>query len=369
MLIGYDGSKLGWEHKTGTENYATILLQHLLQIDKRNQYRVYLSQPNDSQYLKAANVETKLLTYPRLWTQFGLAKEVWLHQPDVLFIPAHTMPIIHRPSLRCVVTIHDLGYEYLPQYHQFPHKLYLNRTTEFAARHATRLIAVSHFTKHDLVQKLGTQSERISVVYEGVDIEANQRPPDSTIENTKQKYGIEKPYIVFVGTIQPRKNIVRLIEAFASLGDKFSHYQLILAGGKGWLSDEIYASPARLHIQDRVKFLGYIDEADKPALYAGADASALVSLFEGFGLPALESMACGTPVLAARSSSLPEVVGEAALLVNPEDVGDIAQGLEALLTDNHLRRTLIDRGREHVKRFSWQTAAEQTLNVFEEAAA
>lgn len=367
MLIGYDGSKLGYAHKTGTENYATILLQNLLQIDKQNQYRVYLSQSNQSDYLKQPNVETKILNYPRLWTQFGLAKEAAAHQPDVLFIPAHTMPILHKPSLKCVVTIHDLGYEYLPQYHQFPHKLYLNRTTEFAARHATRLIAVSEFTKQDLIRKLRAPADRISVVYEGVDLDANRRPSDKAINAAKQKYKLTNPYILFVGTIQPRKNLVRLIEAFAQIADQFPQLGLALAGGKGWLSDDIYAAPARLKIQDRIKFLGYIDESDKPALYSGAELTALVSLFEGFGLPMLESMACGTPTVAANASSLPEVVGDAAILVNPEDTDDIAQGLKKVLSEPKLQQQLINRGFTQAKKFSWETAAKQTLQVFQEA--
>ena len=367
MIIGYDGSKLGYTHKTGTENYATILLQNLLRIDQQNQYRIYLSQSNDSDYLRQSNVETRVINYPRLWTQMGLAKEVAIHQPDVLFIPAHTMPILHRPSLRSVVTIHDLGYEYLPQYHQFPHKLYLNRTTEFAARHATRLIAVSEFTKQDLIRKLAVPAERISVVYEGVDLEANKRPSEEHIRQVKQKYGLIRPYIVFVSTIQPRKNLVRLIEAFAQIADQFPQLDLVLAGGKGWLSDDIYAAPSRLKIEDRIKFLGYIDESDKPALYSGAELTAFVSLFEGFGLPVLESMACGTPTVVANASSLPEVAGDASVLVNPTDVTDIAHGLNKLLSEPRLRRELIDRGFVQAKKFSWQTAAEKTLQVLQEA--
>ncbi len=370
LTIAYDGSKLNWTHKTGTENYASILLDHLLQIDKRNSYQLYLSSqlPANSPFHQP-NVQPQVIPYRRLWTQAGLAKQVWLHQPDVLFIPAHTMPIIHRPSLRCVVTIHDLGYEYLPQYHQFPNKLYLNRTTEFAAKHATRLIAVSEFTKQDLIRKLNVPPERIAVVYEGVDLQQNRRPTKEIIAKAKAKHKLTKPYILFVSTIQPRKNLVRLIEAFDQIKDIYPDLDLALAGGKGWLSEDIYAAPTRLGITDRVKFLGYIDDADKPALYAGAEISAFVSLFEGFGLPVLESMACGTAVVAANTSSLPEVVGEAGLLVNPTSVEAIADGLHQLLSRPQLRRQLIEKGYQQVKKFSWQTAAEQTLKVLQDAAA
>jgi glycosyltransferase involved in cell wall biosynthesis len=365
MIIGYDGSKLNWSHKTGTENYATILLQQLLELPTNHQYRVYTKKLLTDKYLAKTNVEQRVIPYRRLWTQAGLALEVGRHQPDVLFIPAHTMPIIHRPSLKCVVTIHDLGYEYLPQYHQWPGRLYLNRTTEFAAKHATHLIAVSEFTKQDLIGKLGVPADRITVVYESVDIAQNQRPSDTAMASVKDKYHLDKPYILFVGSIQPRKNLVRLIEAFAQLKDKYPDLQLVLAGGQGWLSDDIYAAPARLGVADRVKFLGYVSESDKPALYAAAEATALVSLFEGFGLPVLESMACGTPVIAANSSSLPEVVGQAGLQVNPTSVPAIADGLDRLLSQPQLKAKLVEAGYQQVKKFSWTQAARQTLEIFE----
>lgn len=365
MLIGYDGSKLSTSQKTGTENYASILLHHLLNIDPANHYRVYTNQALDIPWLHRPLIEQKIISLPRLWTQAGLASEVWHHRPDVLFIPAHTMPIIHQPKLKTVVTIHDLGYEYLPQYHQFPHKLYLNRTTEFAAKHATQLIAVSEFTKQDLIKKLNVPAERITVVYEGVEVPP--LPSLDQIQTVKAKYNLTE-YILFVGTIQPRKNLVRLIEAFAQIKDQHPQLQLALAGGKGWLGEDIYAAPERLGISDKVQFLGYIDDLDKPALYAGAQLSTLVSLFEGFGLPALESMAVGTPVLASNSSSLPEVVGQAGLLVDPQDTQAIAQGLNQLLTDQELRQRVVTEGYKQVKKFTWEQAAKQTLEVLTKAA-
>lgn len=367
MIIGYDGSKLNTLHKTGTENYATMLLQNLLDIDKLNTYRVYTAGPVQQSFLHQANVQLQPINYARLWTQAGLAGQVWRHQPDVLFIPAHTMPIMHRPSLKTVVTIHDLGYEYLPQYHQFPHKLYLNRTTEFAAKHASHLIAVSEFTKKDLVQKLHVPVEKVTVVYEGVDTQLNQRPSDTVITLVKHKYTLSQPYILFVGTIQPRKNLVNLIEAFAKIKPNYPQLQLVLAGGQGWLSEAIYAAPAKFGLTDSVRFLGYIDEADKPALYAGAELSTLVSLFEGFGLPVLESMACGTPVLTSNTSSLPEVVGSAGLLIKP-DSQSIAQGLDMLLSQPEMRQDLISAGYQQVAKFGWQQAAQQTLAVLEKVA-
>ena len=203
----------------------------------------------------------------------------------------------------------------------------------------------------------------------GVEPAKNARPSETVVTAALQKYHLQSPYILFVGTIQPRKNLVSLIESFAQLSPQHPELQLVLAGGKGWLSDPIYQAPDRLGIKDKVVFTGYIDEEDKPALYAGARAAALVSYFEGFGLPVLESMACGTPVVAANTSSLPEVVGNAGILVDPNDIQSIANGLNQVLTNESLASKLVENGFQQVQKFSWQNAAAETLKVFEQVAA
>lgn len=366
MNIGYDGSRINVSQRTGTENYSYQILKHLLQIDQQNNYMVYSRSKLSDQSLEAGNVTNKVINMRRLWTQAGLAYEVIRHKPDVLFIPAHTLPVFRPLNLKTVVTIHDLGAEYLPQYHQFPAKLYLNRSTEYAAKYATHLIAVSEYTKKDLISKMGVDSDRISVVYEGVDQTELLPKSDQDIQAIKLKYNIHQDYILFVGTIQPRKNLVNLIEAYAKLLPQ--NVQLVIAGGKGWMSDDIYAAPARLKIEDKVTFLGYIDEEDKAALYSGASATALISHFEGFGLPIVESMACGTPVIASDASSLPEVVGEAGILVPPNDVDAISSGLNEILTNHKLRQSLIESGFDQASKFNWSDAASQTLRVIERVA-
>jgi glycosyltransferase involved in cell wall biosynthesis len=366
MFIGFDGSRINVAERTGTENYSLELLRHLLRIDQENRYLVYSRLPLKEVVAWPANAQNKVIHWSRLWTQAGLALAIAKEQPDILFIPAHTMPVVHKPSLKSVVTIHDLGAEYLPQYHTFPGKLYLNRSTEFAAKHATHLIAVSEFTKNDLIKRFGVNPSRITVVYEGVDLAKINRPGNEQIVKVKEKYQLNQPYILFVGTIQPRKNLVRLIEAFSRLNDK--NINLVLAGKKGWISEEIYEAPNKFKVQDKVKFLGYIEEGDKPSLYAGAECTVLPSLFEGFGLPLLESMACQTPVVAANASSLPEVVADAGLLVDPLSVESIAQGLEKMLHDQELRQRSIIQGTARAQKFGWENAARQTLDVFHKVA-
>lgn len=363
MLIGFDASRISVANRTGTENYSYQLLKHILELESTHAYRLYLRGNLDDPILKHSRVDQKVIGLPRLWTQLGLATEVMLRRPDLLFIPAHTLPVIRPRNMPTVVTIHDLGAEYLPQYHQFPSKLYLNKSTEYAISQASHLIAVSEFTRQDIINKYQVDPDRVTAIPLGVDLEANRRASSTEIEKVRQKHHLNQNYVLFVGTIQPRKNLTRLIEAYAKILP--TDYDLVLAGGKGWLSDEIYNSPARRGISERVKFLGYIDELDKPALYSGATATALVSLFEGFGLPAIESMACGTPVLASNASSIPEVVGKAAVLVDPNDVDSIAAGLSRLLYDQSLRQDLSVKGLKQAAKFSWQHTASQTLAVFE----
>ncbi|MBI3384794.1 glycosyltransferase family 4 protein, partial [Candidatus Gottesmanbacteria bacterium] len=299
MNISIDASRAFVSERTGTENYSYQLIRAIAKIDQKNRYtlftRCHLNMPELRWHLNK-NFVVKPITTPRLWTQIGLAKEVFFHPPDVLFIPSHTIPMIHLISLKTVVTIHDLGYEYLPQYHQFPQKLYLNKSTEFAVKQATHLIAVSKATKKDLINKLNCPAEKITVIYEGFDKtkfkpvirhSGNERSEDSRIKKngfwTSQNDKSTNRYILFVGTIQPRKNIVRLIEAFAKVIVDTNNLQLVIAGNKGWLYDEILKTPEKLGIADRVKFLGYTSDDDLASLYSSALCLCLPSLFEGFG--------------------------------------------------------------------------------------
>jgi glycosyltransferase involved in cell wall biosynthesis len=366
MIIGFDGSRINTNQRTGTENYSYELLRHMAALrGAQHQIRVYsrASLPAEIQNL---DIDPCVIPAKRLWTQAGLALEIIKRQPDVLFIPAHTLPVLHRPSLRSVVTIHDLGAEYLPQFHTFPGKLYLNRSTEYAARFASMLIAVSEFTKRDLTNRLGVPSSKIRVVYEGVDTSHHQCPPTGMVDHTLQRFGITKPYLLFVGTVQPRKNLARLIEAISLMKNK--QIKLVIAGKKGWLSDDIYQAPSKYLVNHRIHFLGYTSHLDTACLYTGATATVLPSLFEGFGLPLLESMAYGTPVIAANSTSLPEVVGSAGLLVDPLDSQSMADGMDQLVHDIVLQTQLRQAGLERVKQFSWQKAASETLSVLEEVA-
>ncbi len=388
MIIGFDGSRAFVTQRTGTENYSFNLLTQLLHVDRKNVYKIYLRLPAEVIQTKPGikawlthvteslprtqNFRLVLITNKRLWTQAGLAWELWQRTPDVLFIPAHTLPYIRKKSIKTVVTIHDLGYEYLPQYHKFPHRLWLNKSTEYAVAHADKLIAVSEATRDDLMRKLKAEEKKITVIYEGVGMRLDPASlVNSKWEVARTKYSVGTHYIIFVGTIQPRKNLIRLIQAFRQLVDDtavkelYPKLQLILVGRKGWLDKAIYEEAEKQQIPDRVLFLGHVPDDEAATLVKSALCFAFPSLFEGFGIPILDSQSYGTPVLTSNQKPMTEVGGDAALYIDPLSVEAITQGLKKLVTDRKYAELLRQKGLQNVKRFSWEKAAKETLKVLE----
>lgn len=355
MVIGFDGSRAFISKKTGTENYSYQLLTALAKIDRNNQYIVYIRTQGQAFQGWPSNFRFRQINWPRLWTQAGLAMRTFKDKLDVLFVPAHTLPLIRKPGLKTVVTVHDLGSEYLPSMHQVKQRIYLALMQRYQLKSASKIIAVSNATKKDLVNRIGISPQKITVIYEGFDKQLfkpsfNPQP---------------KNYFLFVGTVQPRKNLERVIKAFASYlhGNKG---QFVIAGSKGWLSDGIYQLPKKLGIENQVKFLGYVADKDLPALYSGAKALLFPSLFEGFGLPILEAQACGCPVITSNISSMPEVAGRGAILVDPYNIEDIVKGMKRVKGKGE-REKLIEQGFKNVKRFSWEKSARETLKVLETA--
>jgi glycosyltransferase involved in cell wall biosynthesis len=284
------------------------------------------------------------------------------------------LPLVH--PARSVVTVHDLGYHYFPEAHTLSQNVYLRWSTRYNARSATRVVADSEATRQDLMRLYGIPAEKVVVVYPGRDEGLAPITDAVALAAIRTRYGLTDDYLLYVGTLHPRKNLVRLIQAFGGLlqvlasgaTSRASGLQLALAGQKGWLYDEIWDQVDRLGLQNRVNLTGYVPEADLPGLLSGALAFVFPSLYEGFGLPVLESMACGTPVVCSNTSSLPEVAGEAALQVDPLDVEAWTGALHQIVTDTGLRSTLVERGLTQMRRFSWLRCAEETMHVLEDAA-
>ncbi len=382
MIVGFDASRAQVPERAGPENYTYKLLENLLRLDQSNFYRLYYNPRSSRLKLpfppQSSSFQLQPISWPKLWTQAGLAFECLLNPPGVLFIPAHTIPLIHRPNLKTVVTIHDVGFQkFLEQYQRRWWRLYGGRISNFAARAATHVIAVSESTKRDLIEKLEVRQEKITVDNEGDDKNKNKVQSASggskfKIDEVKRRYEIDGDYLLFVGTIQPRKNLVRLIKAFSRLTSHFPSLNLVIAGKKGWLTEEIYEAPKKLGIEERVKFLGYVPTDDVVSLMNGALAFVFPSLYEGFGLVVLEAMACGCPVVVSNISSLPEVVGsarggsEVGVLVDPYNVEDITRGIETVLgLSETRRRDLVEKGLQRAQKFTWQKTARETIKVFE----
>lgn len=364
MIIAFDGSRAFTAQKTGTENYSFKLLEALSRIDSVNQYKVYLRPGIKITGDWPANFEFLTLNFKLLWTQVGLALQTFLKRADILFVPSHTLPLIRRPGLKTVMTVHDLGSEYLPGLHQLKQRLYLKFITDVQLKTATKLIAVSQATKNDLKRKVGVSEDKIEVIYEGVNFSEKLLKNDD-VRDILIKFGIEKDrYFLFVGTIQPRKNLTRLIYAFKGFLNVIGNHQLVLAGSKGWLSDEIFELPKQLGIERSVKFLGRVSDDELGALYQNATALTYPSLFEGFGLPILEAFYHRCPVITSNVSSMPEVAGGAAILVNPEKTEEIIDAMISITIDNNNKQKLVKDGKERLELFSWQKTASETLALF-----
>ncbi|MGD2207579.1 MAG: glycosyltransferase family 1 protein, partial [Anaerolineae bacterium] len=341
MLIGIDASRATAAQRTGTENYSLHLIRALLTQDKAHRFRLYFNQPPLPRLLPGV-AEQRVIPLPRLWTHFRLSWEMLTHPPDLLFVPSHVLPLIH--PRHSVVTVHDLGYHYYPETHTLFQNVYLRWSTRFNAHAAARVLADSQATRRDLVQFYRIPQEKIVVVYPGRDETLAPITDPALLAAVRARYRLSEPYLLYVGTLHPRKNLVRLVQAFAQLPSPqspMSSIQLVLAGKKGWLYHEIDAEIRRLGLAERVVLTGFVPDADLPALLSGALACVFPSLHEGFGFPVLEAMACGTPVVCSNASSLPEVAGDAALLVDPLDTEALTEALVQMVTHEGLRRDLV----------------------------
>ncbi len=371
MLIGIDASRATTARRTGTETYALRLIQALLRLDAGHRYRLYTNARPPAGLLwppgaALAGAEVRAIPFPRLWTHLRLSAEMLAQPPDVLFVPAHVIPVVH--PRRSVVTVHDLGYLRYPEAHRRRDRLYLDWSTRWSARQAAAVLADSAATKADLVAAYRIAADKVHVVYLGRDEGLTRISDPGALAETRARHGLAQRYLLYVGTLQPRKNLARVLDAFAAIASRpeLADVQLVLAGKRGWLYDALFAQAARLNLGDRVRFPGYVPDADLPALLSGAQAFVFPSLYEGFGIPVLEAGACGVPVITSNTSSLPEVAGDAAILVDPHDVDAIAQAMYRLVTDDALRAELARRGQENVKRFSWEKCARETLAVLEQ---
>lgn len=365
MLIGVDGNEANVKQRVGSGQYAFELL-HQFAKNRKHQFVVYVKEnPLHDLPRETANFKYQVFGPQKLWTQLALPLRLTFGQkPDIFFSMAHYGPRFSKVPY--VVTIHDLSFLHYPAMFKRNDLYQLISWSKYSVKNAVHIIAVSQTTKDDIVKNYHVDPAKITVTYEGYDQTRFKSQSKSKVESIKSKYHIDGDYIIFVGTLQPRKNLERLIEAFSNLGVGF--LKLVICGKKGWMYDQIFQKVQDLGLVEKVIFTDYVPDDDLAALIAGAKAYTLPSLWEGFGIPVIEAQACGVPVIVANTSSLPEIIGESGILVDPESVDSIASGLKKVLTNKKIKSDLVKKGFANVRRFSWQTCAKRTLEVLESAA-
>jgi glycosyltransferase involved in cell wall biosynthesis len=278
-----------------------------------------------------------------------------LHATEHLLLPLRGVPT--------VLTVHDLIFRHLPQYHKRLNRWYLNLALPHYCQRANHIIAVSEYTRQDLITSYGLSPKKITVILEAADPRFMPQT-EASIKTMRAQYGLPERYLLFVSTLEPRKNLTRLLAAWEPLYAASDAPPLVIAGKRGWLYDEFFAALERSPSKSGVLLPGYIADEDLPALYAGAEVFLFPSLYEGFGLPVLEAMACGTPVICSNSSSLPEVAGDAAVLVDPYDTEALRASLSQVLQSSSLQETMRIEGLAQAARFSWDRTARETLSVY-----
>jgi glycosyltransferase involved in cell wall biosynthesis len=365
----------------GIGRYTRELVRALVNIESNNQYTLFSARiaPSLSQkqqpLLNSLTSLSKVTYRPaalgeqwlyRLWyrLRFPIPVQVFTGRLDLFHSPDFVLPPISG-DISTLLTVHDLSFIHFP--HAFPPTLvdYLNRVVPWSVARATHILADSNSTKMDLEQYWAVPQEKITVLYSGVSEEYLPVKDPVRLAQVRDIYDLGKsPYLLSVGTVQPRKNFQMLVKAFAPIARRHPH-NLFIAGGKGWLEDEMMAEASRQGVADRVRFLGFVADENLPALYSGSSLFLFPSLYEGFGLPVLEAMACGVPTIISNSSSLPEVGGDAALQLGPELPEAWSEGMDQVLSDEVLADSLTEAGFIQVQRFNWTMAARKLLAVYD----
>lgn len=387
MKIGIDGNEANVKQRVGSGQYTYELLKQFARIFSKKFLVCLKDQPISDLPRETENFKYEVFGPKKFWTQFALPLKLTFKRDfDVFFSPVHYGPRFSK--IPYVVTIHDLSYLHFPKMFKKDDLLKLTAWSKYSIKNSSHIIAPSQTTKDDIVKNYKVLPSKITVIHEGCDESRFKPQPESRIDQVKKKYKIIGDYIIFVGTLQPRKNLERLIEAFNIINGKLKiengKLSLLIVGKKGWFYESIFQKVKDLKLGRKVIFADYVPDDDLPSLIAGARVYVLPSLWEGFGIPVVEAQACGVPVVVSNTSSLPEIIGVetntrgvgfdssgvsifgSGILVDPESVNSIAAGIKKAL-DPRVRSDLVKKGFLNIKRFSWKTCAQETLKVLEKA--
>lgn len=362
---------------SGIGKYVLELMKGLAQIDNENKYDLYeyshtkvlhpIEKKNFSYVIPTFN--TKIRSFRIFLEQFLFTMFIKKQKLDVFHGPSFMLPIFKPLKTKCVITVHDLTFLRYQESFTFETKLYYKIFFKRSINNADMIIADSQATKDDLMLYFHVPKNKIKVIYLGVDKAFTPVADKFHIAKVQKKYALPKKFFLFTGLLSPRKNIEGVLRAFNSLNiDLYKEYHFVIVGGKGWLYDPIFKYVEKHNLKERVHFTGYIDAGDLPVFYTLAEALVFPSFYEGFGLPILEAMACGCPVITSNISSMPEVAGDAALLVDPKNSQNILAAMEKIVSDKELRKELVKKGYEQAKKFTWEKTAEETLALYKQVA-
>jgi glycosyltransferase involved in cell wall biosynthesis len=367
MRIGIDATALP-PRLYGAGNYIAHLIRSLPLIDETNEYLAFVKPDNVTLMARRENLRIVQATLASrvlriAWEQTFLPLLARRYRLDVLHSPHYTMPFL-RPC-PTVVTFHDMTFFLYPHMHRFYKKIFFQAAIRLSAKRADAIIADSESTRQDILRVLRSDDKIVTVVPLGVSDAFRQHHDQTGSERMLQKYHLPPRFILSVGVLEPRKNLLTLLHAFKSLAERGIEHSLVIVGQRGWMNDKVFEVAKDLTLSSRVIFTGYVPERDLPFLFSSAEVFVYPSTYEGFGLPVLEALACGIPVITSNVSSMPEIVGDAGILVNPLDEVELADAMQRVLTDRVLHAKLARDGRARSKMFSWERTARETLMVYE----
>lgn len=376
MKIGIDIS-LSPGDKAGVGTYSQQLVKNLSILDKKNDYTLFpffhhifdpnfkkITPPAGAQNMKVKFSELPFDWVEYLWKKSWIPRSKFLNDLDLIHITTFVMPPDFKGKI--VSTIYDITFKIHPEFHTPENIAHCDKGTREAVEKADAIITISKNSKEDLIKHYGCDPQKIHVTLLAGD--EHFKPCDNyeRKEAVRKKYRLQKPFILNVGTVEPRKNVLGLIKAYLTLPEKIqTEFELVIAGGKGWLNSDIFDFIKKNKLENKVRFLGFVDDEDLPIIYNLAKIFVYPSFYEGFGLPVIEAMSGGCPVICSNISSMPEIGKEAAELINPHDFHQIGQSLKTLLKDEKKLGKMKEKGLKHAKNFSWKKCARQTLDIYE----
>lgn len=369
MRIGVDLSAIQ-STKSGVDWYTHHIIKEMIRLVGPEE-RLYLFSNRETGFEEEAAANDKVtlvrsrVRYQEPWRQLFLPLLLKRHRIDVCFFTNFVISVLSGCPM--VLTIHDFSFKLFPRTHSLRNVIWARSLVPVSVRRCRRIIAVSNHTKLDLLRLMNVNQDKVAVVYEGAAAQFVPEPEPGDAD-VLAGYDIRQPYVLYVGTLEPRKNLITLVKSFNEVAEKVEDVQLVLAGRRGWMAQSIFDEIKERELLPRVRITGYVPDGHLAALYRQAAAFVYPSLYEGFGLPPLEAMASGTPVIVSQSSSLPEVIGDAGLYINPLDAGELAAAIEKVISDGDLSASLVAKGLEQAGRFSWRRAAEETMEILRETA-